>query len=263
MPDARRLQPSATVELTGGPVEWAEVGGDAGRAPLLLLHEGLGSVTLWRAFPLLLAEATGRRVIAYSRHGYGGSGPGLLARPPGFMHTEALEVLPELVERLGLGSPILVGHSDGASIALIAAAGHAVDTPGVAAIAPHVKVEDVTVDAIAEIRERYLADDALRASLSRHHRDPDMAFWGWNDVWLSEPFRSWTIEELLHRIRVPVLTVQGDADPYGSLVHVEAVERQVRGGHRGLVLPGGGHSPHLEAPDQVVAAVAEWSAGLP
>lgn len=262
MPDPRRLEATATVELVAGPIEWGAVEGDPGRSPLLLLHEGLGSITLWRAFPFLLAEATGRRVIAYSRHGHGNSGPGLLPRSPGFMHTEALEVMPELVERLGIRRPILVGHSDGASIALIAAAAHSIDTPGVAVIAPHVHVEQATVDAIADIRERYLADDDLRTRLSRHHRDPDMAFWGWNDVWLSEAFRSWTIEELLGRVRVPVATVQGSADPYGSLAHVEAVAREVRGGHRGLVLDGVGHSPHLERPEEVVGFLARWAADL-
>jgi pimeloyl-ACP methyl ester carboxylesterase len=261
--EPRRLHPHDVVELVGGPIEWGAIAGDPGRAPLLLLHEGLGSVTQWRDLPHCLAEATGRRVVAYTRHGYGGSGPALLPRPPGFMHTEALEVLPELVERLRLGPPILVGHSDGASIALIAAAAHSVGAVGVAAISPHVVVEQVTLDAIAAIREQYLASDQLRTRLARHHRDPDMAFWGWNDVWLSDAFRTWTIEELLARIRVPVATIQGDADPYGSVVHVEAIAREVRGGHEGLVIEGGGHAPHAERPEEVVAFLAGWAAPLP
>jgi pimeloyl-ACP methyl ester carboxylesterase len=260
---SRRLQPDATVDLVGGTVEWAALDGDTGRAPLLLLHEGLGSITQWREFPHLLGEATGRRVVAYARFGYGGSGPALLPRPAGFMHTEAMEVLPELVERLGLDRPVLVGHSDGASIALIASATHAVEVEGVVAIAPHVLVEQLTVDAIADIRERYLADDDLRRRLGRHHRDPDAAFWGWNDVWLSAAFRTWTIEEFLPRIRVPVLTVQGDDDPYGSMVHVEAIGRSARGDHQELVLAGVGHSPHVEAPTEVAAAVASFVASLP
>lgn len=251
----RQLRPTEVVELSGGPVEYAWVDGADGRAPVVLLHEGLGCVTLWRDFPFLLAEAAGRRVLVYSRHGYGGSGPAVLPRPPDFMRDEARRVLPELVERLGVPSVILVGHSDGASIALIAAGEHTVPASAVGVLAPHVLVEDRCVAAIAHIRREYLADDRLRGRLARHHRDPDGAFWGWNDVWLSEAFQSWNIEDLLSGIDVPVVGVQGAEDPYGTLLHVRAIERSVSASFTGQVLAGVGHAPQAERPAETVAAL--------
>lgn len=259
----RALQPSAVADLGGGPVEYAWIDGAEDRAPVVLLHEGLGCVTLWRDFPFLLAEATGRRVLVYSRYGYGGSGPVALPRPAVFMHTEALEVLPELARHLGLPPAIVVGHSDGASIALIAAAAASLDLVGVGVIAPHVFVEDRSLAAIAAIRQEYLDGDRLRRRLSRYHHHPDMAFWGWNDVWLADAFRSWDITAMLGAIEVPVLAVQGVDDPYGTIAHVEAIESRVRGGYRGLVLASTGHAPHVENPDQTIEALSAAFADLP
>jgi pimeloyl-ACP methyl ester carboxylesterase len=167
--------------VQGRRIEAVELPGDPGRRPLVLLHEGLGSVGLWREFPAALQEATGRRVIAFSRFGHGRSEPPPVPRTPAFFHTEALEVLPALLPQLDAEEPLLVGHSDGASIALIHAGRHPV--AGLALLAPHVVVEDLTVEAIRDTRRRYLEDD-LRARMTRHHDDVDAAFWGWCDVWL-------------------------------------------------------------------------------
>nr|MDQ2725039.1 alpha/beta hydrolase [Actinomycetota bacterium] len=244
-------------------VEYAWVDGADDRAPVVLLHEGLGCVTLWRDFPFLVAEATGRRVLAYSRYGYGASGPIALPRPARFMHAEAVDVLPDLARALGLPPVILVGHSDGASIALIAAAAHTVDVVGIGVLAPHVFVEDKTVGAIEAIRRDYLGDDGLRRRLGRYHRDPDMAFWGWNDVWLADAFRSWDITAMLESVDVPVTAVQGLDDPYGSTAHVDAIEARVRGPYRGVILESAGHAPHLEDTAGTLEALKAGLADLP
>ena len=232
-------------------------GGSA--APIVLLHEGLGSAGLWRDFPGALAEATGRRVLAFSRFGHGRSGPPPRPRTPTFFHEEALEVLPELLGQLGVERPLLVGHSDGASIALIYAAHHAV--AGVALLAPHVFVEPVTVAAIERTRERYVSGE-LRARMARHHDDPDAAFWGWCNVWLDVAFLDWSLDDEAARLAAPTLLIQGDDDPYGTVEQVDRIARRAAAKTRTLVLPGG-HSPHLEHPDEVVAAISEFAADLP
>ncbi len=220
---------------------------------LVLLHEGLGCIELWRRFPRELQSATGRRVVVFSRAGYGRSGVAPLPRPVTYMHDEADVVLPALLYALAIERPVLVGHSDGASIALLyAGAGHAVT--GLVVLAPHVVVEDVTVASIAAARTAYEAG-GLRARLARYHDDVDNAFRGWNDVWLSPAFRSWEITERLAAIDAPVLAIQGADDPYGTLRQVELIEAGVAGPVERLVLPGVGHAPHLDAPDAVVSAI--------
>ena len=204
----------SSITVSGRHLETQEIEGDATRRPLILLHEGLGSVGLWRGFPERLAEATGRRLIAFSRFGHGRSDPPPEPRTPAFFHEEALEVLPELLTVLGAPQPILVGHSDGASIALIHAAGHPVE--GLVLLAPHVFVEDITVERIRETREAYAAD-GLRDRMARHHDDPDAAFWGWCDVWLDPAFRRWNLEPEAARVTAPALLIQGADDPYGTL----------------------------------------------
>jgi pimeloyl-ACP methyl ester carboxylesterase len=227
---------------------------------LVFLHEGLGSVSMWRRVPAALHDATGRRVVTYSRAGYGRSGPVSLPRPVMYMHHEADVVLPALLAQLGIDRPVLVGHSDGASIALLyAGAGHRVTA--LVLLAPHVIVEDVTVTSIAAAREAYASTD-LRAKLARHHDDVDTAFRGWNDVWLSPAFRAWDITDRLQAIDVPVLVIQGDADAYGTLRQLDLIEAGVSGPVRRLVLTGVGHAPHLEASDAVLAAIATFVAGL-
>jgi pimeloyl-ACP methyl ester carboxylesterase len=198
------------VEVGGRRIETLELEGDATRRPLVLLHEGLGSVGLWREFPRQLAAATGRRVIAFSRFGHGSSEPPPAPRTPRFFHEEALDVLPAVLPQLRADEPILVGHSDGASIGLIHAAHHPVT--GLVLLAPHVIVEDVTVASIRETREAYVGD-RLRDRMARHHDDPDAAFWGWCDVWLDPAFRDWSIEPEAAAVTAPMPLIQGAEDP--------------------------------------------------
>ncbi len=244
--------------VAGRRLEAVELPGDPSRAALVLLHEGLGSVHLWRGFPGALALATGRRVLAFSRFGHGRSEPPPRPRTPRFFHEEALDVLPEVLARLDAPEPVLVGHSDGGSIALLHAAEHPVR--GLALLAPHVMVETLTVDAIRRTDREY-AEGGLRARMARHHDDVDAAFRGWRDVWLDPEFPSWSIEEETARVTAPVLLIQGADDPYGTLDQLDRIEARVRGPVRRLVVPGG-HAPHLEQPEAVVGAVATWAAGL-
>lgn len=247
------------VAVPGGRVEHLDVPGDPDRAPLLLLHEGLGSVELWRGFGERLAAATGRRTVAYSRLGHGWSDPPPAPRTPSSMHEEAAVVVPALRDALGLAAPVLVGHSDGASIALLHAARS--EVTGLVVLAPHVLVEESGLVAIRAAREAFGSGD-LRARLARRHRDPDAAFRGWNDVWLDPAFRAWDLRPELPAVRCPVLAVQGTADPYGTLVHVEAV-RDLTAGPVELLVLDGGHSPHLEEPERVDAAVVGFLRDLP
>jgi pimeloyl-ACP methyl ester carboxylesterase len=242
------------VEIPGGRLEAQLLDGDASRPALVLLHEGLGSVGLWRGLPERLNEATGARVLSFSRFGHGRSDPPPRPRTPRFMHEEALEALPAVLAAAGVERPVLVGHSDGASIALIHAASHPVR--GLVLMAPHVFVEEVCVTAIAETR-RAFEHEGLRERMARHHRHPDVTFRGWCDVWLDPEFLSWSLEPLLPRIEAPTLLIQGRDDEYGSLAQLDAVERGVRGPVERLVVRGG-HSPHLEHPEEVPAAIARF-----
>lgn len=243
---------AVTAELTvrGRRLEILDLPGDPDHAGLLLLHEGLGSIALWRDFPEELRNASGRRVVAFSRHGHGRSAPPLGTRTPGFFHDEALQVLPELRERLDLIDPVLIGHSDGASIALIHGAHHTVR--GLVLVAPHVFVEQITVDAIRQTREAYLAG-ALRDRMARYHDDVDAAFWGWCGVWLDPAFAAWNLEAEAARVTAPTLLIQGADDPYGTLEQLDRIQARVPHAER-LVVPGG-HSPHLEQGPPVVAAI--------
>jgi pimeloyl-ACP methyl ester carboxylesterase len=233
-----------------------------GGAPtLVFLHEGLGSIGQWRDFPRRVAEATGCAALVYARYGYGQSE--VLAEkcvPVSFMHDEALKSLPEVLAACGIVNPVLVGHSDGASIALIhAGAGHAVR--GLVVMAPHVFVEDICIASIAAAREAFESTD-LPERLGKRHRDPRKTFYLWNDVWLDPEFRSWNIEEYLPAIRCPVLAIQGEDDEYGTMAQLDAIARQVKGPCELLKLPGCGHSPQRDRADEVVSAVARFVEGL-
>ncbi len=240
-------------------VEVADLTGAGDRRALVLLHEGLGSVGLWRGFPRALHEATGRRVVAFSRFGHGRSDPPRAPRTPAFFHEEAEDVLPALLAALDAPEPVLVGHSDGASIALVHAARHPVS--GLALLAPHAFVEEVTVEAIRATRREF-EEGGLRARMARHHDDPDAAFLGWCDVWLDPAFRDWTLEPEAEAVTAPALLIQGADDPYGSLDQLDRIQALARGPVSRLVVAGG-HSPHLEHPETVVAAIAEFAAALP
>jgi pimeloyl-ACP methyl ester carboxylesterase len=237
--------------------ETAEI---AGAEPaLVFLHEGLGSVALWREFPAALAAATGRRALLYDRAGHGNSPLPDRPRTPRFMHEEALDVLPALLARHGIERPILVGHSDGGSIALIHAARHPVT--GLVLLAPHVFVEDLSVHSIEEARETFATTD-LRERMARYHRDPEATFRLWNDIWLAPEFRDWNIEDMLEDIACPVLAIQGEHDQYGTLAQIDAIEAGVGGPFTRAVLDAR-HAPHLEAPEATLRAAADFIRSLP
>ena len=245
--------------LSGGEIELLEIPGDGGKPALVLLHEGLGSVGLWRGFPERLASATNRRTIAFSRYGHGQSDAPPQPRTPAFMHEEALEVLPELLTKLEIDQPLLVGHSDGASIALIYAAQHPVTA--VVAIAPHVFVEDMCLAEIRQTKQTFETTD-LRERMTRHHRDPDAAFYGWNDVWLHPEFPQWNIEGELGQIRAPLLLIQGTGDQYGTMAQLDSIEQRAKGPLTRVHLECQ-HSPATERPDQTAEAIAAFTSALP
>jgi len=231
--------------------------------PLVLLHEGLGSVTQWKSFPLALAMGTGRRVLAYSRRGHGRSDPLAAPRTPRFMEDEARDVLPRVLDAFDLprdgGGVVLVGHSDGGSIALLHAA-HPDRDPrprAVVALAPHVFVEKMCVEAIAAVGDAY-EKSGLRDKLAPYHRDPDHTFRAWHRVWLDDGFRSWNVEAALAGIAIPALVIQGRDDEYGTLAQVDAVHRGSGGRTDVLVLDGCGHAPHRDRPELVVPAIAAF-----
>ncbi|MGO9930841.1 MAG: alpha/beta fold hydrolase [Steroidobacteraceae bacterium] len=227
---------------------------------LVMLHEGLGSLSMWRDFPAQLAGATGCRTLVYSRLGYGGSSALDEPRRVDYMHEEARVWLPAILERLGIRRPVLFGHSDGGSIALIHAAIPKCGIAGVISLAPHVKVEELSVRSIGAAKIAYLETD-LRARLSRHHADVDSAFWGWNRIWLAPEFRDWNIECLLRSIRCPILAVQGENDEYGTMEQIDIIAREAPDS-KTLALPGCGHSPHRDQPQAVLAAAAQFVAGI-
>jgi len=243
-------------------IEYQWVGRSDAAAPLIVfLHEGLGSVSMWRDFPAQLCAAAAARGLVYSRPGYGRSTPRPHDEKWGveFMHVQAREVLPALLAALGIDTtrdkPWLFGHSDGGSIALIHAASFPDRVAGVIAAAPHIFVEDISVASIAQTRETYLNTD-LRSKLARHHDDVDSAFWGWNDIWLDPAFRAWTIEALLPQITCPVLAIQGVDDEYGTMAQIDGIAAAVPQA-RLLKLAGCGHSPHRDRAETVIAAARE------
>jgi pimeloyl-ACP methyl ester carboxylesterase len=237
-------------------VEHVAAAPDTPTPPLVFLHEGLGSIGLWRSFPDDVRRSCGGpELLVYSRAGYGHSAVLTVPRTVSYMHDEADLVLPRMLERFEISDPIIVGHSDGASIALLyAGAGRPVRA--LVLLAPHVFVEDRSIEGIERARAEYAAD--LAGRMARHHDDADATFYGWNDVWLSPEFRSWNIEDRLGGITGPVLLVQGAADPYGTLAQLDAIERGVPGPCERLVLPGVRHAPHLEAPAETLAAVTRF-----
>jgi pimeloyl-ACP methyl ester carboxylesterase len=254
MTQGRPRRPQTSID--GRRIEAIELDGDERLSPIVMLHEGLGSVELWRGFPLALRCATGRRVIAFSRFGHGRSQASPWERDVvGHHHREALTLLPQLLAALNVREPLLVGHSDGASIALIHAGRHPVS--GLVLLAPHVFVEALTLDSIRATRDNYLRGE-LRERMSRYHDDVDAAFWGWCDMWLHRDFRAWNLELDATRVTVPALLIQGADDPYGTLAQLDRIEARLRGPVTRLVVPGG-HSPHLDAPEQVVEAVSRFA----
>jgi pimeloyl-ACP methyl ester carboxylesterase len=253
-------------EIKGLTLEYSRIAGAANMPTLVLLHEGLGSVSMWRDFPQKLAAATLCSVFTYSRLGYGASEPlppGRNIRKPDFMHTEAWEILPELRRSQNLEHVVLFGHSDGGSIALLHAARH--EVAGTIVMAPHVRVETISVKSIEAAKVAYedtKLSTGLRARLAKYHDDVDGAFYGWNDIWLSPDFRKWNIEAELPAIKSPLMAMQGENDEYGTMYQIEEVQRRVPG-TRILRIPSAGHSPHRDQPDQVLALVQSFISTLP
>jgi pimeloyl-ACP methyl ester carboxylesterase len=228
------------------------------RPTLVLLHEGLGSVAMWRDFPSRLAAATGCRTLVYSRYGYGRSD--VLQEPfaTDYMHREGRDTLPAVLAALGIEDPVLVGHSDGASIALLyAGAGHPV--AGVVVMAPHCFVEDISIRSIEAAKVAFETTD-LPAKLGKFHRDVTRTFYGWNDIWLHPDFRSWNIEDCLPGIRAPILAIQGEDDEYGSMAQIEAIAAGARNsaGVELLKLADCRHSAHKDQPQAAIDAVGRF-----
>ena len=246
------------LDISGVRLEVVRYGPPPDAAPtLMLLHEGLGCVALWRDVPQKLAAATGCGVFVYSRAGYGKSDPIALPRPLDYMTREAVDVLPRVLDAIGVEHAVLVGHSDGGSIAAIYAG--AFDDRrlrGIALIAPHFFCEPEGLRAI-RAAERAFVEGDLRARLAKYHAEVDGAFYGWNRAWLDPAFTRWNIAGFIDRWRVPSLVVQGDADPYGTLKQVEAI-RLRRPQTETLILPGVGHAPQVERPEATLAALAEF-----
>jgi pimeloyl-ACP methyl ester carboxylesterase len=250
--------PPRFLEVDGQRLEHVWLGEPRRPGPVLVfLHEGLGSVSQWKDFPERLCQAAGLSGMVYSRAGYGRSSPATLPRPVTFMHAEA-RLLPFVLEAAGIEDAILVGHSDGASIALIHAGTSGARVRGLVLEAPHVFVEDICIEAITALRAAY-ATSELREKLARHHTDVDATFHGWVDVWLHPDFRSWNIEPCLPGVRVPTLVIQGEGDGYGTLLQVDAVCQGLGAPCERRILPRSvGHSPHRDAPDDVITEVTTF-----
>jgi len=234
---------------------------DSVRPSIVLLHEGLGSIAMWRDFPSRLAHATGRNILVYSRFGYGNSDPHDAQRGVRYLHDEALIALPQLLEQLGIERPILIGHSDGGSIALIHAGAGIRPVAAVVTLAAHVLVEDISVENIAAAKIAYETTN-MRAKLARYHADADSVFRGWNRIWLDPEFRAWNIEEYLPRIACPVLAIQGADDEYGTMEQMRRIGAQVRDVEL-LKLEDCRHSVHKDQPEAVLAAVTRFVDRVP
>lgn len=259
MADSGKL--TGTITVTGKTLEtacWGPSPEETDAPTLVLLHEGLGCVALWRDFPAQLTKATNLPVMAYSRAGYGQSDGTDLPRPLDYMTREALDVLPEVLNAMNIRRAILIGHSDGATIAAINA-GLSGDTRvcAIALMAPHFFTEDMGLRAIASAKAAF-DTGTLRDRLAKYHRDPDMAFRGWNDAWLDPGFRDWDVRHVLDTIQVPVLTLQGRDDPYGTLAQTAVVVERCPAPVQDLTLDDCRHAPFLEHPDAVLAALSAF-----
>jgi pimeloyl-ACP methyl ester carboxylesterase len=256
----RTLSPTGFLTIGAAELEYRMIGPQPADAPtIVMLHEGLGSAGLWGDFPEKLQAATGAGVFVYSRAGYGASTPVKLPRPVDYMHIEAREVLPKLLDAIGFRRGLLVGHSDGASIAAIYAGSHQDHrVEGITLIAPHFIVEDISVASIAAIRTAYETTN-LKEKLARWHKDVDNAFYGWNGAWLDPAFRNWDISEFLAYIRVPIAILQGVDDEYGTMRQVEIAQQECYCPVDVTVIPGAGHQPHREAPGATLDAITEFA----
>jgi pimeloyl-ACP methyl ester carboxylesterase len=234
---------------------------DATIPTIVMLHEGLGSVSHWKEFPRVLAEATGAGVFLYSRYGHGGSDALEEARSVSYMHHEAQVVLPEILQKAGIERPLILGHSDGASIAILYAGTFPESAAGLILEAPHVFVEDITVSSIAQARALYNESD-LPQRLGRYHANVDSLFWGWNNIWLDARFRDWNIESYLDCIRCPVLVLQGAQDEYGTAKQIEAIQCRIPSA-LAIMLDECKHAPHRDCPEATLSAISRFLGALP
>ena len=244
---------------------WLEAARIEARDPtiptIVMLHEGLGSVSHWKDFPRVLAEATGAGVFLYSRYGHGGSDALEEPRSVSYMHHEAQVVLPEILQKAGIERPLLLGHSDGASIAILYAGMFPNSPVGLILEAPHVFVEDITVSSIAQARVLYQETD-LPQRLGRYHSNVDSLFWGWNNIWLDPRFRAWNIESFLDLIRCPVLALQGAQDEYGTAKQIEAIQHRIPSASA-IILDDCKHAPHRDRPEATLSAICQFLQTLP
>lgn len=251
--------PSIQLKSNGKSLEYSCFGPSPDQATtILLLHEGLGCVALWRDFPAKLAKASGFGVMAYSRAGYGQSDPADLPRPLDYMTREAVDSLPQLIAAAGLQQIILLGHSDGASIAAIY--GGSVEdhrVRGLILMAPHFFTEDMGLASIAEAKVAY-ENTNLSNRMSKYHNNPDNAFYGWNDSWLHADFKNWNITDVIDYIRVPVLAIQGREDQYGTTAQIEALKAQLYAPLETVLLENCQHTPFLEQPDLTLRSITNF-----
>ena len=249
--------------VDGKNLEFACFGAAPNAAPtIVMLHEGLGSLGLWRDVPNKIADATGMGVFVYSRAGYGNSDPVELPRPLDYMTREATTVLPQVLDGFGFQSGLLLGHSDGATIAAIYA-GSVVDQRirGLILLAPHFFTEPEGLSAIAEAKAAYETGD-LKTRLAKHHAHVDVSFYGWNSAWLDPEFAGWNVADVIDYFRIPVLAIQGLDDPYGTLAQITEIDERTYAPLETLLLKNCGHAPHVEHPKQTLAAIAEFAARL-
>lgn len=250
-------------DIGGRAIEYRIVPGPvSNRPPLVFLHEGLGCAALWRDFPDKVARDIGTSALVYSRFGYGQSAGLTAPRTPRYLHEEALDVLPALLDQLGIQCPLLIGHSDGASIALIHAASSGRATAGLVLMAPHIFVEPIGIDGIVRTAETY-EKGPLRERLSRYHVHVDDAFYGWADTWRAPEFRDWSLEPEARALSIPTLLIQGTDDEYGTLAQIDRIAEFAQGPVERLALNGCGHSPHRDQEAAVVAAISAFAARLP
>jgi pimeloyl-ACP methyl ester carboxylesterase len=254
------LQPSGTLSIDGAELEYRMIGPTPDKAPtIVMLHEGLGSAALWGDFPEKLQAATGAGMFAYSRAGYGQSSPAKIPRPLNFMEIEALESLPKVLDAIGFRRGLLLGHSDGASIATIYAGGiqdHRVR--GLILIAPHFIVEDFGLQSIRKTKTEF-ETGTLKSKLARWHKDVDAAFNGWLDVWLDPKFRNWDISESLAYVRVPIEIIQGADDQYGTMRQIKIAREECYCPVEVSIIPKAAHSPHREVPEPTLKAAADFA----
>ncbi len=253
------MLPPGRLGLGSTVLEYATWGPAPADAPtIVLLHEGLGCVALWRDFPQRLSEMTGFGVFAFSRRGYGQSDAAQLPRPLNYMSLEACEVLPQVLQAIGSQRHILLGHSDGASIASIYAGRvHDEHLQAIVTMAPHFFTEDIALREIAHAKLAY-ENGTLKAGLSRYHKDPDNAFWGWNDSWLHPDYKAWDIRDVVDTIRVPVLAIQGEQDQYGTLDQIAVLQKRCQSSVDTFILDSCRHAPYIDQADQVLTRVSAF-----